>query len=528
MKYSRIDGKIFHNMMSNSLNYLRQHEESINAINVFPVPDGDTGSNMRMTLENGLVNAGEDEHAGNYVKMLADGMYKGARGNSGVILALIFIGLANPFTRKSILDSSELCEGFREGIKHAYRCVRNPKEGTILTVAREGISTLVDNVSRNMPPEIFFSVYLAEMRKSLAKTPEIMPILKEAGVVDSGALGYVIIIEGALKFLQNEIIGDSVASAKVSPVNVPVLPQGEYGYCTEFILKLSSKRDFDINDFNSKLDEFGGSIVSAMLEDNVKVHIHTKTPGEVLTFAQKYGEFSSVKVENMALQAEAVGITLSNKTKELAKVALCDGDEACSLFKELGCVVVPTLNPSSEEIARAINETGSENVVMLTNNKNAVLSAEQAVSLVQKVNVTILETENVLEGYYTAASDDMTSQNNEYRLSSMREALSMINTFTVFVAARKCTLGGVSVKNGDFVTATGEKILETDKNFIKSIVKTLSNADLSSCSTMIIMKGSNFPVADDDLLAVLDKFSDLSINVLEGGFSLYSAIVGLI
>lgn len=526
MKYSRIDGTVFKNMMKNALNNLKKREEYVNAINVFPAPDGDTGSNMRMTLENGILNAKEDKHAGNYIKNLAENMFKGARGNSGVILALMFIGIAETFTRKSILDASELYEGFQAGVKNAYKHTRNPKEGTILTVAREGISALYGKVSRNLDVDVFFSVYLAEMRKSLAKTPEILPILKEAGVVDSGAFGYIIIIEGALKFLQNEIIDGNDLNVVSDDVRPTVSGRGEYGYCAEFVLELTN--GIDIEEFNSSLDEMGESIVSARLGDTVKVHIHTRKPGEVLTFAQKFGEFSSVKIENMDIQAENAGISLTNKNSELAKVVFCDGIKSKELFEELGCSVLETLNPSTEEIANAIKKTNSKNVAVIANNKNAVLAADQAVKLTNDVNVTVLETTNILEGYYVAASDDVTSKNNEYRMKSMQEALSLINTFIVFSAVRGCTINEVEIGVGDFVTASSEEILEADKDFVRVILKTMENADLSSYSAMIIMKGRSFPADDDELMTTLLKFTELDVNILEGNFSQNAAIIGFI
>lgn len=527
MKYSRIDGNIFEKMMTNSLNYLRRYENHINQINVFPVPDGDTGSNLRMTLENGIKYADSLSHAGKYVKKLATGMLYGARGNSGVILSQIFYGLSEAFERKSILDAEELLDGFDNGIKCAYKAVRNPKEGTVLTVAREGAEALYGKITRGTDIEVFFSMYCAEMRKSLANTPEIMPILKEAGVVDSGAFGYIIIVEGMLKFLQNEIIDGDFAANVSTDTNINVSKSGKYGYCTEFILKLNDNAGFDLNSFSEALDDFGDSVVSVKQDDNIKVHIHTKKPGEIITYAQKFGEFVNVKIENMELQTKSFEIG-KTKNKELVKIAFCEGNEACELLEELGCIVVRTLNPSAEEIADKISEACSENIAVITNNKNAIMSSWQAAKLSENVNIYIIETANILEGYYAAASDDLTSKNIDYRIKSMRDAKASINAFSVFPSAKDFNLNGVSANQGDFVTASDEEILESDESFVKAIVKTLENADLSECGTMIIMKGSSFPLTDDEMLSALSGYSNLEINILEGGFSINTALIGLL
>ncbi len=533
MKYSRISGEVFKNMLVNGLNNLKNFEERVNAINVFPVPDGDTGSNLRMTLENGINFAADDVHAGNYVRNVADGMFKGARGNSGVILSQIFSGLADEFVKKSILDATELCDGFESGARAAYRATRNPKEGTILTVAREGIAVLRDNVSRSMDIEVFFSIYLGEMRKSLAHTPEIMPLLSEAGVVDSGAFGYIIIIEGMLKYLQNEIIerDDAGNIQKETEETAVVSGSGEsYGYCTEFILQLRDGEGFNAEAFNTSLDGFGGSIVTAVSGNCVKVHIHTQKPGEVLSFAHNFGEFESVKIENMQLQAENSGVSLRSKDKKLVKVVFCEGREACGLFEDFGGTVVPSLNPTNEEIVRAVKRTDSENVVIVPNSASAALNAEAVINLIPDANVTVLPTANILEGYYVSSWDDTTSDNNGYRMDLMRGALNEIRTFTVAKAERPGNENGVDINDGDFVLSSGDKVLAAKSDFSGLVADLVSEAGLpvDEEASVIIMKGKGFPASEAETEEALERFENLTLTILEGGFSSPEAIIGFV
>ena len=541
MKIKRADGVLFEKMLRNGLNYLKQSESIINNMNVFPVPDGDTGSNMRLTLENGLKCAKTNAHLGEYALSLASGMLMGARGNSGVILSQIFKGFAEEIKRDSIVDAKEFTEGFIAGYKMAYQAVVKPVEGTLLTVAREGVEHIKDQTSRGMYIDNFLNIYIAEMKKTLAFTPELLPVLKEAGVVDSGGYGYIIIIEGMLKYLHEEIIDSAIEIEDVKKEEVNTFDEYsnfDYGYCMEFTLQLLASRikidTFNLDLFIKELNDLGESLVVVQDNSRLKVHIHTFKPSRIINYAQMFGEFVSFKLENMALQhAHQLKLQSEVIKTDLGKIAIVNGDDLKQIYHDLGCHIIidggKTMNTSSEEIINAINKIDADEYVVYTNNKNIELSCEQAIKVLGKNNIHIIRSHNVLEGYYALAMDEADNPNLEYRIKQMLAGLKAITTICYFKSNRDCMLNGVSINNGSCV-AMMDDILNCDDNYIDCCLNSLKAIkNIKEKETCIVLTGKDFDCDEDVLVnAISANYPDLNVSVMSGSQQIYDLIIGLV
>lgn len=547
MRVKRVDGLLFEKMLRNGLENIRLNETKVNNINVFPVPDGDTGSNMRMTLENGIKHAKSIEHMGEYLNELAEGMLFGARGNSGVILSQLFRGFAEELRRDSVVDAREFAEGFRSGYKSAYRAVVNPTEGTLLTVSREGAENAGQSASRGQYINSFFAIYVAEMKKSLSFTPELLPSLKEAGVVDSGGLGYITIVEGMLKYLKGEIIDSKTDEADSGEEELTLtVPDASnftkdsemnYGYCTEFILQLlnNKEKQFEQGEFIDSLKELGESIVVAEHDGKVKVHIHTKTPGPVIDYAQQYGEFISFKLENMELQnSEFEKNTAKHEHKKLAKIAITNGIGLKDIYKDLGCDIVieggRTMNTSSEEIIKAIKQLDADCICIFPNSKNIEMAADQAVKTLGIDNAVIIKSQDVLKGYYALAMDVPDSDNIEYRIAEMKAGLDAIATVSVFKATRTCEVSGIRIHENDYASISDGNIMSSSDNFTKTLIDGLrKNGVPDDKNVIVILKGVDFSTDEDELTAEINaNFPGLEIQFMDGGQLVYDAVAGLI
>ncbi len=418
MSTKRINGFQLEQMLKNGLANLQRQEEEINRLNVFPVSDGDTGTNMRLTLDNGIRFAKTKMNAGDYLRQLSEGMLLGARGNSGVILSQFFKGFYVEQSRCAQLGVGELRNGLIRGYRTAYSAVVKPAEGTILTVTREGIEHIRSQLTRNTTVEQLFSMYIAEMKKTLAMTPEMLPVLKEAGVVDSGALGFIAIAEGMLKYLFGEIMLPEEKDEQKPPkqVDLGLFNEDspfEDGYCMEFILQLMNapkyNRHFRISAYIEDLKLYGNSIVAVQDGKRVKVHIHTLIPAKIITLSQEFGEFLTFKLENMQVQHNEHDKELkaTKRHKLLAVVAVVNGEGMKKLFRDLGCDVVidggATMNTSSQEFIDAFAQLDADAVAVLPNNPNVILAAEQAVKLYGADNITVLPSRSVAEGYFAVA-----------------------------------------------------------------------------------------------------------------------------
>ncbi len=544
MSIKKINGFQLEQMMKNGLAALQAQEDEINRLNVFPVSDGDTGTNMRLTLENGIRYAKTAMNAGEYLKKLSEGMLLGARGNSGVILSQFYKGFYVELARCAQIGVGELRNGLIKGYRTAYSAVVKPAEGTILTVTREGIEHIRGQITRSTSVEQLMSMYIAEMKKTLAMTPEMLPVLKEAGVVDSGALGYIAITEGMLKYLYGDVMlpADTAGAKPPKQINFDLFNETslfEDGYCMEFILQLMNapkyNHHFRISSFIEDLKLYGNSIVAVQDGKRVKVHIHTMHPAKIIMLSQEFGEFLTFKLENMQVQHNEHDKELKTKKhKALAIVAVVNGEGMKSIFSELGCDIVidggSTMNTSSQEFIDAFAQLDADAVVVLPNNPNIILAAEQAVELYGADNITVLPSRSVAEGYFAIAMDLSISEDLDFRIREMRNGLKNTVTLCETTASRDYTYHEISCKKGEEILLINNKIVCVNNDPKQAIIDGLANVeDIDDRETCIVFRGEGVPQeAEDELCeAIEERWPMLEIEFVDGGQSVYHWIIGL-
>ncbi len=540
-----LDGILYKKMLENGLALLANDENRINALNVFPVPDGDTGTNMRLTLEGGINNMSDTEVLSEAAKGLSRGMLLGARGNSGVILSQLFKGQYVYFKDKDKVDALGFAEALEEGYKTAYNAVIHPAEGTILTVAREGIHKIKSFITNDTSLEELLNALIKQMEISLANTPNLLPVLKEAGVIDSGGAGLVLIYRGMLKYLDNEIIkrNDIVVSKasntnKSSDDSFDEYSELVFGYCTEFILQLQAKKvdvdNFDVNSFIKYLESMGDSIVCFKDESRVKVHVHTFKPGDVLSEAQKYGEFVTLKIENMSVQHNE---TLKTKEpKELVAIAVANGPGIIDEFKSFGCDVVinggDKFNTSSEEFVMAIKANPAKNYIIFPNNKNIILAAKQAKEILNNDNIHIIETKSVAECYFglqMTALDDIELTIDE-QLENINDGIMGVNTLSITRAIRKSFVDGIEINGGDYMAILDGKIIKTSLNRDDLVIDALKLVeDIEDKTIISIFTGKN--VNDDEINELVERinneYDSIETGVVDGNQDIYDFIIGI-
>lgn len=550
MGTQRLNGSIFEGMFRSGLANLQNHEEEVNQLNVFPVADGDTGTNMALTLAHGLEAAVPRLESGAYLKSLSDGMLFGARGNSGVILSQLMRGFFGELQHCGNVNVGELRNAFIRAYRVAYESVVDPVEGTILTVAREGIEHIREHINRGTTVEALLAMYIAEMRKSLAATPQMLAVLKEAGVVDSGAYGYILIVEGMLKFLRGEKVisnGKAAARHEASPVLTDEKLFGEdsefaEGYCTEFILQLlraeKYSQKFRLPDFISDLQVLGTSIVAAQSGRRVKVHIHTFQPARVIALAQRYGEFVTFKLENMQLQHNEVLRARAEEEKQppkkLAAVAAVSGDGLEQLFLGLGCDAVVRcpehMNASAEDFAGVLRGIRAERIVVLPNNKNMIPAAEQAVKLLGAQNVTVLPSRSFAEGYFALAMDVPDSDDAEFRTAQMREGIRSTVTVSGAVASRAYSGGRVTCRAGENIALRGDEVVCASTDWCDCLISGLRAVpDVGERETCLVLRGEGVPEELGEILEerIAAAFPMLDVTVIGGGQKVYSWVIGV-
>ena len=550
MNTRRVNGQLFEKMLRNGLANLKQHREEINALNVFPVADGDTGTNMCLTLEKGLSFAQSSQELYPYLKMLSEGMLFGARGNSGVILSQLFSGFYQELSRCSAANVADLRNAFIRAYRVAYRAVVCPVEGTILTVAREGIERTRSQIDRRTTVETLLSIYIAEMKKSLAATPELLPVLKESGVIDSGGAGYIYIIEGMLKQLYGEELTDAIPVPAAEPaasadgsVSLELFNENtvfEHGYCLEFLLQLMKgpqyTQRFRLDAFIEDLQLYGNSIVATQADRRVKVHIHTFKPAKVIKAAQEYGEFLTFKLENMHIQhAEREQKLLEKKPHRLLSVvAVANGEGMIKTFEELGCDIVldggPTMNTASEEFVSAFRAIDADAIVVLPNNKNIVRAAEQAVALANLANVTVLPTASMAEGYCALTMDIRDSGDVGLRIRQMREGAQSIRSVSVATATRNITRDGVSCTAGQSIVLENDVLRAADDDPFEALTAALDAIEgLDERECCVVFLGEDAPNADEDRLTALleDVNPMIEVTCIRGDQHIYRWLLGI-
>ena len=552
MDNKTLSGNDFICLLKKGYEALAKNYEAINDLNVFPVPDGDTGTNMKMTFAGGLCAINKEDDLGSLANDFARGSILSARGNSGVLSSQYYQGIANGLKNKKTATVNEFAKAMVSGYKVAYKAAADPVEGTILTVAREGIDNVI-NKSKNLKDfPTFFQAVVNEMKKSLDNTPNLLPVLEKAGVVDSGGKGLLTIFQGFLSaYLNEEDISpeinekfeEHIGTNSPSAVDYSAFNENsvlDYGYCTEFLLQLLTSK-IDINRFSLKrfinwLGEHGNSIVCFQTGTIVKVHIHTKKPYEVIRYAQKYGEFVGFKMENMALQHNEVIKKEEKKNKERvpsAIVAIGQGEGIKELYRSLGADIVidggKTMNASTEEIIEACKEANADDVILLPNESNILLAAEQAEKLYKKCRVHVVKTKTLVEGYVALS---MLVDKNDIKgtIDAFVDAIATLQCGFVAKSSREVIINNETVPTNTFIGGVGKSILSSGNNAEEALLNLVSSyKDLNSKSSLLIISGKN--VNEDDANALLDKLTnkyiDLEIGLLKGDQDIYDYLIGL-
>lgn len=555
---TKIDGILLKQMIISGANNLYNNYPEVDALNVFPVPDGDTGTNMNLTISSGAKEIATRNDASVYdvAKAFSRGLLMGARGNSGVILSQIFRGFAQGLKGKIEATAQDISDALLMGKEVAYKAVMRPVEGTILTVIRESSQALADSVYPDMPLDEALDILLKEARESLKRTPNLLPVLKEAGVVDSGGAGLCKIIEGFDLALHNQIVEknmpDVVSDSVVEPIigNVQAsLEHKEFGYCTEFILKLpedpikAKKKNFVPSRFSGVLNSHGNSIVMVHDDDLIKVHIHTLNPGNILTYAQQFGEFVKIKVENMSEQhTHLIEEDAKAKEDEIKKqpkkpfglISVGAGKGIVDLFKDLNCDYIvsggQTMNPSTEDFIKAIKSINAEQIFILPNNSNIIMAATQACDVMnEEVKCTVIPTKTIPQGLVSAM---MYNPESDYdtNYNDMMESLSSVKSGQVTFAVKDTSLEGMEIHKDDFIGICDKKILATEKDKIKCALKLINTMIDEDSSIITIITGEDVTEAERDALKELvqAKVGDMvDVDVKVGLQPVYSFIIGI-
>lgn len=530
-----INGEILSKCFISAFQYLEVHKEEVNALNVFPVPDGDTGTNMSLTMRSAAkqVNALEEITASTVVKAVSSGSLMGARGNSGVILSQILRGFSVGCGDNTEIDIETLKEAFSNAYKTAYKAVMKPTEGTILTVIRAMGEFAEENFEKYEDIFVFFEDILEAGQIALDNTPNQLPVLKEAGVIDAGGQGLCYIIEGMIRY---ETAPELIKESRVEKVSHDTLQEEqdiEFGYCTEFMIH----SDKDYEEYRDLLSEYGDSLIVVGADGIIKTHIHTNNPGEVIEKALKLGSLSDIKIDNMRIQHQHVLATEEDfkKSKKYEPrdkygfIAVSSGKGLDNIFTELSVDEIisggQTMNPSTEDILNAIDKVNADNVFIFPNNKNIILTAKQAKELSDK-NIMVIETTSIPEAYSAILAFDEEEEPSENE-SAMKEAITDIKTAQITHAVRNTTVEGVKVKKGDYLCILENKIIDSGRNLEKIFEELCEKAIDDEVSIVTIYCGDEADSLTTANLRALveEKYDDLDIEVVQGGQPVYSYLV---
>lgn len=549
-----INASLFQEMIQAASTRLNNQAEYVNSLNVFPVPDGDTGTNMGMTITNGA-KAVSDNHAetvGEVAAILSKGLLMGARGNSGVILSQIFRGFGQAIKEADVFTAENLAKAFQSGVEVAYKAVMKPVEGTILTVSRGAAAFAGKKASNSDDAVEVLKAALEGAKVALAKTPDMLPVLKEVGVVDSGGQGLVYILEGFVaaatgeyltseEFQATPAVMDEMVNAEhhKSVAGHVVTEDIKFGYCTEIMVGIGQgptvTKSFDYDEFRNYLNEIGDSLLVVNDDEIVKVHVHTEDPGIVMQEGLKYGALVKVKVDNMREQHDAQVIKeatnaapkASAEPKEFAVIAIAAGDGLAKIFKDMGADYVisggQTMNPSTEDIVKAIESVNARNVIILPNNKNIFMAAQSAADVVD-VPAKVVESKTVSQGL-TALLAFETSKTLEENAADMTDNLSEVISGQVTNAVRDTFIDGLEIHENDWLGMIDNKIVVSDKDMHGVLTDTFdkmlaSNEDAEIISIYIGADGKRQMV--ETLSEELeDKYPDVEVEIFEGGQPVY-------
>lgn len=541
--YKALNGELYAMLLNAGYTRLKSQAKLINDLNVFPVPDGDTGTNMLLTMQKGLDSMGSSASLEVVASSFAKGAMFGAHGNSGVLLSLYFQGIAEALKGKESATIPELAKAMQNGYQASYRGTNEPVEGTILTVEREGIEETSITMNEQTDLGEFFTALVQTSARSLENTPNLLPVLKEAGVIDSGGKGLLTIFEGMLNAIEGKADStseeNSSAEKRVSPsLALPTYDEHsvlDYGYCTEFFLQLlSSKTDvssFSLPDFITWLSQHGNSIVCYQNGTLVKVHIHTHQPGEVINYAQQFGEFVSFKMDNMTIQAHEVKEQKEKKQqkrKPLGILSVTQGDGIRSLFQELGSSLVldggPSMDLSTQSFLDAFYEINADTILVLPNDGNIALVANQAAKLEQQSKVILLPSQSMQQGYFALA---MTAGLDESALAdTMKGEIAKVSSYFVALSSKDT----MTSHQGDYVGGEGKQIWVSGKDFVETTLALFAKIpDLESKEAVVIFVGKDVTKEQHEALenALEERYPSLEIGFIPGGQAYYSLWIGV-
>ena len=553
MANQAISGTLFKKMVTNGAVNLKNNHKEIDHLNVFPVPDGDTGTNMQMTMMAGIkeVNSLDSQSIIDISKILSRGLLMGTRGNSGVILSQFFRGVYSEIAKidNGSATVQEFIQALVGGYQMAYRAVMDPVEGTILTVVRESAEKVLREQSNLNSVEEVLKLYLEQARETLIRTPELLPVLKEAGVVDSGGAGFIRIIEGWVMALEGNMLNESEANFTPTVEHYHGAENlGDFdikfGYCTEFIVKLHKPEKFNEKFMKDPLSQMGDSLVVVCDDDLLKVHVHTNQPGVALTLAQKYGDIQTIKVENMRLQHSTImeNAPTEHKHEEIKKpikpkakfavIAVASGEGIREAFTELGVDLIidggQTMNPSTESFVKAVESLNADHIIILPNNKNIILSAEQTLDLCPDRSIRVLKTKSIAQGYSSLMAFDP-SQELDDNFEQMMNIVENMRSGEVTYAVRDTELNGVTIKNGDFIGITRGEILVSNPVRIETTKALLDDMIDENREIITLFYGSD---ADEDeielIVAHAKKLNpDIEVDLIDGKQDIYTYIIAV-
>ncbi|AHZ99008.1 MULTISPECIES: fatty acid kinase catalytic subunit FakA [Staphylococcus] len=539
---SKINGKLFADMIIQGAQNLSNNADLVDSLNVYPVPDGDTGTNMNLTMTSGReeVENNLSKNIGELGKTFSKGLLMGARGNSGVILSQLFRGFCKNIESESEINSKLLAESFQAGVETAYKAVMKPVEGTILTVAKDAAQAAVEKANNTEDCIELMEYIIVKANESLENTPNLLAVLKEVGVVDSGGKGLLCVYEGFLKALKGEKV-----EAKVAKIDKDEFVHDEhdfhgvintediiYGYCTEMMVRFGkNKKAFDEQEFRQDMSQFGDSLLVINDEEIVKVHVHTEHPGKVFNYGQQYGELIKLKVENMreqhreVIRKEQHTAKPKMETVETAIITISMGEGISEIFKSMGATHIisggQTMNPSTEDIVKVIEQSKCKRAIILPNNKNILMASEQAASIVD-AEAVVIPTKSIPQGISALFQYDVDATLEENK-AQMADSVNNVKSGSLTYAVRDTKIDGVEIKKDAFMGLIEDKIVSSQSDQLTTVTELLNEmlAEDSEILTVIIGQDAEQEVTDNMINWIEEQYPDVEVEVHEGGQPIY-------
>ncbi|HBN6336088.1 TPA: fatty acid kinase catalytic subunit FakA [Staphylococcus aureus] len=539
---SKINGKLFADMIIQGAQNLSNNADLVDSLNVYPVPDGDTGTNMNLTMTSGReeVENNLSKNIGELGKTFSKGLLMGARGNSGVILSQLFRGFCKNIESESEINSKLLAESFQAGVETAYKAVMKPVEGTILTVAKDAAQAAVEKANDTEDCIELMEYIIVKANESLENTPNLLAVLKEVGVVDSGGKGLLCVYEGFLKALKGEKV-----EAKVAKLDKDEFVHDEhdfhgvintediiYGYCTEMMVRFGkNKKAFDEQEFRQDMSQFGDSLLVINDEEIVKVHVHTEYPGKVFNYGQQYGELIKLKVENMreqhreVIRKEQHTAKPKMETVETAIITISMGEGISEIFKSMGATHIisggQTMNPSTEDIVKVIEQSKCKRAIILPNNKNILMASEQAASIVD-AEAVVIPTKSIPQGISALFQYDVDATLEENK-AQMADSVNNVKSGSLTYAVRDTKIDGVEIKKDAFMGLIEDKIVSSQSDQLTTVTELLNEmlAEDSEILTVIIGQDAEQAVTDNMINWIEEQYPDVEVEVHEGGQPIY-------